>query len=534
MAPPVRVAGRVTGPEPIQAVQAGIRATQYVNPYIRAGWDNWKLALAEAEMWAKQDASEYDAKLKQYEVLYDLRKQLEGDLAKLQLEAEKAGAEAAKVVFQEGQDAALANASATNTASKLLFEQTELNKRATADNVLSRYTAELSQAGMDKRLAFSEAAATNRFNINEQNQTANAGVAGRSGRPTSLGDYQNPQIFASSYSAYDPTNPASLNNVIDSYRSQVDASRAAGVPKDEGAIVSDVARLVQALQASPNGATVDPTLLTPENQDLVINGLGFNSEGGPRNMSYNTWKSGGTKGPAAQAPMPGGLGPSNVARPGVGIAAPTEGPAVERVGVGTLEKPDFTAAQFELEKKLVGLERQLSAIDLTAPERTSLIDQARKIYGEKFRGFPGAIREPQKPPVQTDRWASTKLAAAKRAKELEGLYRTDASDPLNKKALDNVIGSLNSSVTSTIDQLFAQRTPKTDPNVIPSSIMKLYSSDPGVLEDAMTYYIYKKKREDQKNVISSPSTVQPEVSPVRPPQTVGTSPVYMVPKPPGQ
>jgi hypothetical protein len=64
--------------------------------------------------------------------------------------------------------------------------------------------------------------------------------------------------------------------------------------------------------------------------------------------------------------------------------------------------------------------------------------------------------------------------------------------------------------------------------------MKLYSSDPGVLEDAMTYYIYKKKREDQKNVISLPSTVQPEVSPVRPPPTVGTSPVYMVPKPPGQ
>ena len=116
MAPPVRVAGRVTGPEPIQAIQAGIRATQYLNPYVRAGWDNWKLALAEAEMWAKQDASEYDAKLKQYEVLYDLRKQLEGDLARLQLEAEKAGAEAAKVVFQEGQDAALANASATNSS----------------------------------------------------------------------------------------------------------------------------------------------------------------------------------------------------------------------------------------------------------------------------------------------------------------------------------------------------------------------------------------------------------------------------------
>lgn len=537
MAPPVRVAGRVTGVEPTPGLQAAQRITQYVNPYIRAGWDNWKLALAEAEMWAKQDASEYEAKLKRYEVLFSLRKQLEGDLAQLQLEAEKAGAQAATTVFKAAQDVALQNASALNTASKELFQQTELNKRATADNVLSQYTAELSQAGQDRRAEFSERAQTERFNVNEQNQASNAGTAGRSSRPTSLGDYQNPQIFASAYSSYDPNNPATLNNVIESYRRQVDATRAPGTPKDEGAIVSDLARLVQSLQAGPNGATVDPTLLSPENQQMVIDGLGYNAEGGPRNMSYNAWKAGGTRGPTGQAPSPGTIAPAGVPRPSVGVSAPAKGPEVTLAEVaGELQRPDFSQEEAQLQQKLGQLEAQLQALDLKPMDRTSLIDTARKIYGEKFRGFPGAIREPAKAPVQTDRWASVKLAAAKRAKELEGLYRTDASDPLNQKALQGSLGSLSGEVTSTIDSLFAQKTPKSDPSVIPSSIMKLYSGDPGQLEDAMTYYLYKKKREEQKASLSAPSTVQPQPAPAmtKSPPMVGERSVFVRPPPTGQ
>lgn len=543
MAPPVRVAGRVTGVEPTPALQTAQRITQYVNPYIRAGWDNWKLALAEAEMWAKQDASEYEAKLKRYETLFTLRKQLEGDLAKLQLEAQKAGQDAALTVFKAAQDAALQNAEEANRASRDLFEQGELNKRATADNILSKYKAELGEAGVNARAVFSETAETQRFNVNEQNQATNAGTVGRSSKKTDLGDPQNPQIYANAYAAYDPNNPASINNVIATYNTQVESSQASNVVKDKGGKISDLARLVLALQADSRfGTTVDPSLLSGDNAKLVIEGAQFNAEGGPRNMSYEAFRSGANRGPVQQAPMPGGIGPLGVPSPEVGVSAPSRGPTVTQAEVvGTLEKPDFAAAQAELEKKLSDLEVQLGALDLKPMERTSLIDTARKIYGEKFRGFPGAIREP----VGTDRWASVKLAAAKRAKELEGLYRTDASDPLNQKALQGFLGSLSGEVTSTIDRLFSQKTDKTDPSVIPSSIMKLYSSRPKQLEDAMTYYLYKKKREEAK-VPTQPTpapaiTEQPASSqrvslppPPGPSLTVGNAPVYIRPPTKGQ
>lgn len=150
MAIPVKVAGRTNGLNPLDTLQAQNRAAQYVNPYVRAGWDNWKLALAEAELNIKQDQSAYDAKLDQYQALAKMRLSLEQDLSKLQLDAGKLGFDAAKTMYQEAQDNARLNANLLSDSMTTQFEEAGKNKRAALDAAISQRNTDV-RAAVDEK-----------------------------------------------------------------------------------------------------------------------------------------------------------------------------------------------------------------------------------------------------------------------------------------------------------------------------------------------------------------------------------------------
>lgn len=418
--------------------QATTRAETYVSPYIRAGWDNWKLALAEAQANAEAEDSAYKARLAYYKILLEAKSDLQKQLASLQEESYKNGANVDKENFTAETKFAIEDADAQNQSRRVAAEEAGKNNRAELNARTSVYSAQTKLSG-ERELA----------------------AAQREAQPANLTKNAD-DIRGRIVNEYDPNDPTSLRKSVLLFKQQASArgDQAEDVKKGMDALLRSLESLTPdsvKAQAFDN-LYADKVLL----EDLKQGALG-NKKGG------------GTPAPVPNAPN------TNISNSGYRAVS------VDRPAPLVAQAADTS----DLEAKLASLDAKLRAIDVSEPERKSLIGEARALYAKNFRGFPGAIKAPASQPT-TDRLQATKIEAARKAKQLFDAHNLDINDPVNVKEKERVFGAFDNSMQKVIDDLVNMRTSKTEPGVIEKQIQSQYEGTP-LLADAMAYYLYKSK-----------------------------------------
>ena len=411
--------------------QATTRAETYVSPYIRAGWENWKLALAEAKANAEAEDSAYKARLAYYKILMEAKSELQKQLASLQEESYKNGANVDKENFSAEAKFAIEDADAQNQARRTAAEEAGKNNRAELGARTSVYGADLRLAG-DREIA----------NAQPSKLTENAD-----------------DIRGAIVGGYDPSNPTAMREAVREFKQKA---------MKRGDQIEDVRKgmdaLVRSLEAATPAKLRGPAIGNLMADTTLADDLLLGQRGNKKGV--------------ISTPPPPDTNVSNSSYRAVSVDRPAP----------LVAKPADTS---DLEAKLAALDAKLRAIDVSEPERKSLIEEARSIYAKNFRGFPGAIKAPTPKPT-TDRLQATKIEAAKKAKQLFDAHSLDISDPVNVKERDRVFGSLDSGMQKMIDDLVNMRTSKTEPGVIEKQIQSQYEGTPQ-LADAMAYYIFKSK-----------------------------------------
>jgi len=440
MALPVTVRGGLYNPANSVPMT---RAEAYVSPYIRAGWENWKLSLAEAQASAESEDSAYKSRLAYYKLLTEAKSDLQAQLARLQETSYKNGADVDKENFSAETKMAIENADADNTAKRTTVEQAGLSDRA-------ELNADVAIFGTKSRLEGDRLLA----DAQKYNSASNL----------------NPDSERDMKAASD----GYLPNVPGNYRATLLAYKTAAMNRP-GAQIEDVRKEMDALSRTLDAKTNDPATLSAAKDAVAMDAV-----------LAQDLQSGALGNKKSQPPG------STAPPPAPGTSLPTRSYTATHVTAPEplVAKPADTS---DLEAKLAALDAKLKAIDVSAPERKSLIEEARAVYAKNFRGFPGATKAPT--PVSTpvvDRLQSTKIEAAKKAKQLYDAYSLDITDPANATEKDRVFKAYDPSMIAEIDKLVTMATPKTEKGVIEKQIQAKYEGA-GKLSDAMAYYLFKKK-----------------------------------------
>ncbi len=448
---------------------ATTRAETYISPYIRAGWENWKLSLAEAQAAAESEDSAYKSRLAYYKMLTEAKSELQSQLARLQETSYKNGADVDKENFSAETKFAIEEADAANQARRTGAEEAGKNNRAEQQGRIDLYRSQLGLLG-----AKAQADATREASPSAVSKNADA-IRG--------------QVVAGYVptGTFDPNDPTALREAVLDFKKKALA---------RGDQIEDVRKGMDALVRSLEA-------VTPE----VVKNKAFDNLFADQVLSSDLEKgaTGNRKGPGGEPPATPGTNIPNTGYTAVGIERPE----------ALVAKPADTS---DLEAKLAALDAKLKAIDVSAPERKSLIEEARANYAKNFRGFPGAIKTPEPAPV-VDRLYTTKVEAAKKTKQLFDAYNLDITDPVNAKEKDRVFQAYDPAMVDEINKLVEMSTYKTEPGVIEKQIQAKYEGA-GKLSDAMAYYLFKKKT--TRPTPPPPPPKEPTVTVNPPPVTTPT------------
>jgi len=442
MALPVTVRGGLYNPANSVPMT---RAEAYVSPYIRAGWENWKLSLAEAQASAESEDSAYKSRLAYYKLLTEAKSDLQAQLARLQETSYKNGADVDKENFSAETKMAIENADADNTAKRTTVEQAGLSDRA-------ELNADVAIFGTKSRLEGDRLLA----DAQKYNSASNL----------------NPDSERDMKAASD----GYLPNVPGNYRATLLAYKTAAMNRP-GAQIEDVRKEMDALSRTLDAKTNDPATLSAAKDAVAMDAV-----------LAQDLQSGALGNKKSQPPG------STAPPPAPGTSLPTRSYTATHVTAPEplVAKPADTS---DLEAKLAALDAKLKAIDVSAPERKSLIEEARAVYSKNFRGFPGATKAQPKPVATPtpDRLQATKIEAAKKAKTLIDAWNLDIADPLNLERKTKVFKEFeDSEIKNTVDRLYDSKTDKTGDGVIEKQIQSQFEAS-GKLADAMAYYIYRVK-----------------------------------------
>jgi hypothetical protein len=446
---------------------ATTRAEAYVSPYIRAGWENWKLSLAEAQAAAESEDSAYKSRLAYYKMLQEAKSDLQAQLARLQETSYKNGADVDKENFSTETKIAIENAGADNTAKRTTVEQAGLGDRA-------ELNADVTVFGTKSRLVGDRLLAD----------------AQRENQPPVL-DSNAEALVATWNGKYKPgSSPTALKETLDGYVRDVDARGVS--PEDRNKGLEVLFRKLS--EATPPGAAKDAALDNVALDTTLYDNIQKGALGNKKSSGFVT------------GPPP--------AAPGTNLPSRSYSPTMVAKPDPLVAKPADTS---DLEAKLAALDAKLKAIDVSAPERKSLIEEARAVYSKNFRGFPGATKAQPKPVATPtpDRLQATKIEAAKKAKTLIDAWNLDIADPLNLERKTKVFKEFeDSEIKNTVDRLFDSKTPKTEAGVIEKQIQSQFENT-GQLADAMAYYIYRVKT--TRPVAAAPNVPEVKAITVNPP-----------------